>query len=508
MAEKLYKFLLKLYPDHFRRTYGDEALRLVRDRARSENGFLSGLRLWLDLLLDLAISLPSEYSNARAASIVAAQPLNGERSFQLLAERPLDPTLLCLGGTLSAALFWVCVFVVAHCGGFPALFPASLSAQKIEQSTPAQDEYSFCMTAQRDIPSNSVRPLFVFNFAHPGASGVARIDGRVVKIFKNEQRLSIRAHVIAGDHQFVLRLDKPAETTSMVSNNFEYSPAKIGANGVMTDFRGILRLAAAAMLLYAGPTFEVTSIKRHTAESGPVQLGPTPEGFRAIGLPMGGIFQWAYALPNQPGLLRGDQIEGDPGWLSTELYDVVAKVGHAEIVDWQKPAIRQTMLRAMLQAMLAERRRVVAHYRTKEAPVYDLLIAKGGPKFKQAETVDTAELRRKHPDGGIMRGSGTMGVPSPNGTQFYAISMAILANTILPSVTDRPVVDKTGLTGYYDLVLPSSALRRPLPLDAPSPSLEEESIFGALEALGLRLAPAKGQVEMLVIDHLERPSEN
>ena len=116
-----------------------------------------------------------------------------------------------------------------------------------------------------------------------------------------------------------------------------------------------------------------------------------------------------------------------------------------------------------------------------------------------------------------MRGSGTMAVQGPNRTQFYAISMAILAKTILPSVADRPVVDKTGLTGYYDLALPSSALRRPppppppgasQPLDAPSPPLEDESIFAALEALGLRLEPTKGQVETLVIDHVERPSGN
>ncbi len=53
---------------------------------------------------------------------------------------------------------------------------------------------------------------------------------------------------------------------------------------------------------------------------------------------MVGIFQWAYALPNQPGLLRGDRIEGDPRWLSDELYDVVAKVGQADLADWQKPA--------------------------------------------------------------------------------------------------------------------------------------------------------------------------
>jgi uncharacterized protein (TIGR03435 family) len=313
-------------------------------------------------------------------------------------------------------------------------------------------------------------------------------------------------------------------------------------------FRGVLRLAAAASLLYAGvagmapaglaqvstasasaggasagkkhPKFEVISIKRHTAEGGPVQNGPpgpTPDGFRSIGLPMVGIFQWAYALPNQPGLLRGDRIEGDPRWLGDELYDVVAKVDQADLADWQKPAMRQTMLRAMLQAMLSERCKVVVHYGSIESSVYNLVVAKGGPRFKQAETVDMAELRRKHPEGRVMMGSGTMGVPGPNGTQFYAISMVILANTILPSAADRPVLDKTGLTGYYDLALPSSALRRPpplpppgasQPLDSPSPPLEDESIFAALEALGLRLEPAKGQVETLVIDHVERPSGN
>ena len=255
--------------------------------------------------------------------------------------------------------------------------------------------------------------------------------------------------------------------------------AAVAVPKVIRYFRGVLRLTSAATLLYVGvagmaqaglaqssavpasagrasavekhPKFEVISIRRHTAESGPAQTGPTPTGFRSIGLPMFAIFQLAYALPNQRGLLRGDQIEGDPGWLTGELYDVVAKVDQADLADWQKPAMRQTLLRAMLQAMLAERCKVVVHYGSKEAPVYDLVIAKGGPKFKRAETVDTAELRQKHPTGGMML------------TQFYAISVTTFANTILSSLADRPVVDKTGLTGYYDLALPSSALRPPPP---------------------------------------------
>ena len=257
MSEKLYRFLLKLYPDHFRRTYGDEALRLVRDRARSEKGFLSGLRLWLDLLWDLAISLPREYSNAATTPMVATQPLNGEHSFQLLAERSLNPTLLCLGGTLSAVLFWVCVFVVANSGGFPVLLPTPLSLQERAQSTLGQVRYpdeeqpplresarnlaasgssgyslsagvhSFCMNAKQEIPSTSPHPLLAFHFASPGASGVALIDGKAVKTFRYERRLSIRSHVFAGNHQFVLYLDRPAENTFVSTNSdFEYCQSK------------------------------------------------------------------------------------------------------------------------------------------------------------------------------------------------------------------------------------------------------------------------------------------
>ncbi|HEX3877323.1 MAG TPA: hypothetical protein VHW24_10070 [Bryobacteraceae bacterium] len=257
MPEKLYTFLLKLYPDHFRRTYGEEALHLVRERARSEKGFVSRLRLWLDLVLDLAISLPREYSRGPKTPILATHPGNGERSFQLLAERSLNPTLLCLGGTLSLVLFWLCGFVVAHSGRFPALFPAPLLPQELAQSPAAETPYpygeespvpnlardfatdgssgpfvlaggySFCLAAKRDIPGDSVQPLFVFRFARPGASGVALIDGNAVKIFKNERRLSIRAHVIAGDHQFALRLDRPAENTFIFrSADFEDCQAK------------------------------------------------------------------------------------------------------------------------------------------------------------------------------------------------------------------------------------------------------------------------------------------
>jgi len=107
----------------------------------------------------------------------------------------------------------------------------------------------------------------------------------------------------------------------------------------------------------------------------------------------------------------------------------------------------------MLQAMLADRFKVVVHHESKEVPVYNLVVAKGGLKFKQAETVDADELRKRL-DGGGMIGTNVRVVPSPNGTTYYGISMAILTQTLLSNMAGRSVVDKTGLTGNYDLTFP------------------------------------------------------
>ena len=267
------------------------------------------------------------------------------------------------------------------------------------------------------------------------------------------------------------------------------------------------------------PAFEVISIRRNTGVSGPVQFGSTQDGFHAINLPMFAIFQMAYAPSNKSGPLRGDRIVGAPDWSKgPEHYDIVAKVDEADLADWQKPELMQQMLRAMLQAMLAERCNALVHHESEEMPVYDLVVAKGGPKFKQAETVDATELRQKHPGGGRVTGGG-IAMQGPDGTQFYGVSMAWLGQMMLSTAAERPVVDKTGLTGRYDLALPSSVLPPPPPgawsagasqPDAlPPPPGDGESIFTVLpKALGLRLEPAKDQVEMLVIDHVERPTEN
>ena len=88
MSEKIYAWLLRLYPARFRETYGDEALQLFRDRARDEKGFFPRLRLWLDLLMDVTISVPREYLHVPSPRAVTSglRPLNGVPAILCSAE--------------------------------------------------------------------------------------------------------------------------------------------------------------------------------------------------------------------------------------------------------------------------------------------------------------------------------------------------------------------------------------------------------------------------------------
>lgn len=105
MSEKIYAWLLHLYPSHFRETYGEEALQLFRDRLRDERGFFQTLRLWLDLLADLAISVPRQHRHVQPALIRASalRHADGTPSFQVLESQPPRLGALLLGGFLSLA---------------------------------------------------------------------------------------------------------------------------------------------------------------------------------------------------------------------------------------------------------------------------------------------------------------------------------------------------------------------------------------------------------------------
>lgn len=141
MSEKLYAWLLRLYPPSFQKIYGEEALQLFRDRARHERGFLSGLRLWLDLLCDLGISLPREYRSASAAvAVTQAQHLWSEApSFHTLEAEALSFRSLFYGGIASLAVYGSIVVLIGHGGNlFPNLSPDTQRAPRSSERIPTR----------------------------------------------------------------------------------------------------------------------------------------------------------------------------------------------------------------------------------------------------------------------------------------------------------------------------------------------------------------------------------
>jgi hypothetical protein len=204
MSERIYAWLLRLYPSHFRKAYGDEALQLFRDRARDERGFLSGMRLWLDLLGDLAISIPREYRhNPR---VVVASParhrLDGTPSFHILEDKALSFGSLLYGGVVSLVVCGSVLFVMDHGRSHFALAdsgfqPGPRYAATTAKATPtvvfsylpinptAGSTVSFTATVtgvgNRPTPTGNVRFLYGYTFLKAGTlhNGVVTVKAKV-----------------------------------------------------------------------------------------------------------------------------------------------------------------------------------------------------------------------------------------------------------------------------------------------------------------------------------------
>ncbi|HEX3967941.1 MAG TPA: TIGR03435 family protein [Edaphobacter sp.] len=245
--------------------------------------------------------------------------------------------------------------------------------------------------------------------------------------------------------------------------------------------------------------FAVVSIRKNNS-GGPQHIGvATADGYQMRNLFLGYLIRMAY-VPQTGGapLYFVDQFLGMPAWLTgdDDRYDVDAKVDEADLADWQNPAKQPAMLRSMLQAMLEDRLKLVVHRGAREAPVDLLVVGKNGPKFKET---NPDEL---HPGTRPMPGGGRLSREEEDDqmtVHYFGISIAQVAIWVLG--TGRPVEDKTGLTGRYDVTIQRPALQ-PSALD-PGPSAASIA-----NQLGLKLEPSKGQVETLVIDHVEPPSPN
>jgi len=252
-----------------------------------------------------------------------------------------------------------------------------------------------------------------------------------------------------------------------------------------------------------GKSFEVVSIRQNLALGGArPNLTPFPDGFRVIHVPVVIVLMTAYT-PQAGGMFLPNNIDNMPDWLLHETYDIDARIADEDRSAWTNPRNQPAMLQQMLQSMLATRFKLAVHRQMKENSVYQLVIAKGGIKFAETPPDQPRPAGATLPDGGIIS-------PGPNGLIHMSnLTMHMLA-TALSEKSDRPIVDSTGLTGHYTFSLSQPAANRgPSTTPDASPDLNPNpAMSDVLKAIGLDLKPAKQQVEFLVIDHIERPTEN
>ena len=260
-----------------------------------------------------------------------------------------------------------------------------------------------------------------------------------------------------------------------------------------------------------GVSFEVASIKSNKSGDGRVMLGLQPGGrFTATNVPLRLLIQNAYRV-------QGFQVVGAPDWIQSERFDIAAKA---------EGDPTQEQVQQMVRALLADRFKLQVHRETREMPIYALVTARSdgklGEKLKPS-TTDCAALRA--------RGGGAAPLPAPGAPMQCGMRMGpgnILAGGMpmsqlamsLSNMVGRIVVDRTGLTGSYDFELTYTpeqmaqgglAGRGGAAPGGGVPAIDPNgpSMYTAIqEQLGLKLDSQRGPVETLVIDRVERPTED
>jgi uncharacterized protein (TIGR03435 family) len=226
--------------------------------------------------------------------------------------------------------------------------------------------------------------------------------------------------------------------------------------------------------------FDVASVKPTKPGTADFHFFRAPNhGIDASNVPLATFILSAYKL-------KGVQLTGGPDWIHKEHYDIIAKA---------PPNATNDQIPQMLQTLLADRFKLVAHRDTKVLPVLALAVAKGGPKF--------GEVKENRPgDGDFYIGRGRL--------SGQAVTMQDLADILVGQV-DRIVLDKTGLSGKFDIQLQWTPDVNTAPQSdrEAAPDTDGPSLASALsDQLGLRFEATRAPVPILVIDHVEKPTAN
>jgi uncharacterized protein (TIGR03435 family) len=240
--------------------------------------------------------------------------------------------------------------------------------------------------------------------------------------------------------------------------------------------------------------FDVVSIKLNTSGDFNAGIHSFPHRFEARNVWLRYLIQFAWNV-------KDFQLTGGPGWIGSDRYNVEATADKNANAEQQ---------RLMVQALLEDRFQLKLHRESRESLAYALVPAKSGIKLQASKACEEPKSDTQDSKG---CGNITMSQQRVDGT---GISMEAFA-TALSQTVQQPVIDHTGFTGKFDVHVewaqdqstPGILVPDLGPPDSDATDPNGKSIFTVLqEQLGLKLESIKGPVEFLVIDRLERPSEN
>jgi bla regulator protein BlaR1 len=255
----------------------------------------------------------------------------------------------------------------------------------------------------------------------------------------------------------------------------------------------VLLALVAARAQSPPPSFDAVSIKR--SDRGTRVYNFKPGQFLARGVTLTSLIALAYDLP----ILNSPRLSGGPGWVRTSRFDVEAKTG---LLLGAPPQERAAKMRLMLRTLLADRFNLVLRTETKDLPIYELTVAKGGTTLKPSSLDEQACAKAPMATCHVVSGGPGYGIRSA------AVTTEDIARDV-SSWADRPIVDKTGLEGLYELntYIWADSLAIPGPVDSVAAlhNATIPSLSAIFERMGLKLSPTRGPIEIYIIDHADRP---
>jgi uncharacterized protein (TIGR03435 family) len=274
----------------------------------------------------------------------------------------------------------------------------------------------------------------------------------------------------------------------------------------------ITRVRANAQSLHPAdgpaPSFEVATIRPSRADAGFTNYSISASRFRAENATLTGLIRLAYNIKSD------DQLPKEPAWIASEKFDVDAKVedSEMEVMGKMPPDEKLKEFRRMMQSLLEDRFKLKVSTQSKELAVYALVVAKNGPHLTPAHVAPEA----------VMQHMPTLAGWSKGELKADAVSMTMFTSFLSgrPETGGRVAIDATGLKGIYDFTLTwtlddthgaqsSGTASTQEPANTSPPESSGPSFLTALqEQLGLKLESRKAPVEILVIDHVERPTPN